>query len=138
MADGEFLHEFVVAGRPVSSQTRWRDRVREWMVAVRAASLRREPARVPASSEPLSVRITHYFAEVDLDVDNIAKPVLDAVKGGVLRDDKQVYELVIRKREAASARRAAGLPIIVSDALASVPELVHVVVRALPSEDGPR
>lgn len=90
---------------------------------------------LPVSTGPVSVQITYYFDEIDMDVDNIAKPVLDALKGGVLGDDKQVYELIVRKREAAPAKRSPSVPTIVSEALAPAPELVHVVLRALPSED---
>jgi hypothetical protein len=53
----------------------------------------------------------------------------------VIRDDRQVHELLVQKREAAAAKRPASLPDAVAEALASAPELVHVVVRTLPSED---
>jgi hypothetical protein len=77
---GEVLVAFVVVGRPVSLQARRRDRVRDWMTAVRAASLGAMPAGVAMSTDRCPS--DHVLPrQGDLDIDNIAKPVLDALKG---------------------------------------------------------
>lgn len=107
MASGAVIAEFVAIGRPVSLQARRRDRVREWRVAVRTASLGGAVASSPVVTEAVAVEIAYYLDEVGLDVDNIAKPVLDALKGGLLADDKQVGELLVCKRRSASAARMA-------------------------------
>ena len=52
------------------------------------------------SGEPLAVRITYFFwGAIDLDVDNIAKPILDALKSIVYNDDRQVEELLLVHRD---------------------------------------
>ena len=43
--------------------------------------------------------ITYFFENVDLDLDNIPKPILDALKGLVYNDDSQITDLICRKRE---------------------------------------
>jgi hypothetical protein len=48
--------------------------------------------------------IYFYQGETTLDVDNIAKSLLDGLKGVLFRDDQQVSELLIRK-----SRFSAGL-----------------------------
>jgi crossover junction endodeoxyribonuclease RusA len=40
--------------------------------------------------------MTYVFAEVAVDLDNLAKPVLDALKGLVYEDDGQITEIAIR------------------------------------------
>ena len=50
--------------------------------------------------------IYFYQGETTLDVDNIAKSLLDGLKGVLFRDDQQVSELLVRK-----TRLSAGLPL---------------------------
>lgn len=47
---------------------------------------------------PLAVTIIYFYDRVELDVDNIPKPVLDALKGLIYADDSQVFDLICRKR----------------------------------------
>jgi Holliday junction resolvase RusA-like endonuclease len=39
------------------------------------------------------------FVSVAVDLDNLAKPVLDALKGVVFQDDGQISDMRMRKRE---------------------------------------
>ncbi len=43
--------------------------------------------------------ITYFFQEAAPDVDNIPKPILDALNGVVYADDEQVSDLLCRKRD---------------------------------------
>ena len=43
--------------------------------------------------------ITYFFENVDIDVDNIPKPILDALVGLVYYDDSQVFDIICRKRD---------------------------------------
>ena len=52
----------------------------------------------PPSSEPVMVSITYFFDRVDFDVDNFPKPILDALKELVYVGDRQVTDLICRKR----------------------------------------
>ncbi len=45
------------------------------------------------------VSITYFFEGASLDVDNVPKPILDALKGLVYTDDAQITDLVCRKRD---------------------------------------
>ena len=44
------------------------------------------------------VTITYFYDRVSLDVDNIPKPILDALKGLGYLDDEQVTDIICRKR----------------------------------------
>ena len=43
--------------------------------------------------------ITYFFQDAAPDVDNIPKPILDALTGIVYVDDEQVSDLLCRKRD---------------------------------------
>lgn len=99
--------ELVVPGAPRSanagarSRRRWRERV--------ARAARERLAEEDAPAEPdLSVLIIYFYqGETVLDIDNIAKSLLDGVKGILFADDRQASELLVRK-----TRLSAGLSLI--------------------------
>ena len=45
------------------------------------------------------VIITYFYEGAPLDVDNIPKPILDALNGLVYSDDAKVSDLLCRKRD---------------------------------------
>ena len=90
--------EFVIGGPPVSQQTRRRERVREWTTEVRGAAVRTWDTDPPVSVA-IMVTITYFFNGTPFDVDNIPKPILDALKGTIFNDDAQVFDLLCRKRD---------------------------------------
>lgn len=79
--------EFVIEGPPVSQQTRRRARRRAWVDELRRSAMSRWPTDAPPAVGPIRVDVTYIFAGVAVDLDNLAKPVLDALKHLVFRDD---------------------------------------------------
>jgi crossover junction endodeoxyribonuclease RusA len=75
------------------------------------------------------VIVTHYYASVSIDLDNLAKPILDAIKGIAIVDDSQVCELVLRRIAVQDALRLSLPSPLVAGALVMAPELLHVLVR---------
>lgn len=81
----------------MSQQARRRNRVRAWTRAVRSAAGQDWNADAPVVGS-VAVTITYFYDKDPLDVDNIPKPILDALKGLVYSDDSQVFDLLCRKR----------------------------------------
>ena len=82
----------------MSQQTRRRSRLQEWKEEVHRAANRSWDADQPVEG-PITVTITYFFDDVPFDVDNIPKPILEALIGLVYIDDSQVFDLTCRKRE---------------------------------------
>jgi hypothetical protein len=96
--------EFIVAGAPRSANANPRSR-RRWRERVSQAALQRLEEDTGPTNQDLALLIIYFYqGETFLDVDNIAKSLLDGLKGIVFRDDHQVSELMIRK-----SRFSAGL-----------------------------
>src|SRR5260221_10060228 len=99
--------EFIVPGAPRSananprSRRRWRERVSE------AARELLAEAGEPTHQDLSIVIIYFYQGETSLDVDNIAKALLDGLKGILVYDDRQISQLVVRK-----TRIAGGVSLI--------------------------
>jgi crossover junction endodeoxyribonuclease RusA len=120
------LVEFLIDGPPVSQQARRSGLVRDYIGEVRALAAGAYGRR-PPFPDPARVEITILFAATAGDVDNFAKPILDALKGVVLADDGQVMDLLLRKRPL-GATPFTDPSDAVLHRLAAGREFVHVMV----------
>ena len=120
------LVEFLIDGPPVSQQARRRSRVSDYTLEVRELAVAAYGRRLPFP-ELARVEITILFAASAGDVDNFAKPILDALKGVVLTDDGQVMDLLLRKRPLGATPFTDPSDAML-DRLAAGREFVHVSV----------
>jgi crossover junction endodeoxyribonuclease RusA len=90
--------EFLIRSRPVSQQERRKARRDEWKEFVRGEAERSwGPAHVLADG-PVCVTLIYLYDEVALDIDNVIKPIQDALVGLVFLDDSLVTDVIIRRR----------------------------------------
>ena len=128
MADGRF--EFVVEGPPVPLRAARKNakRYREWKGQVHAAALARWPVGDrPTRSNRVAVRITNYFTLSPPDIDNIIKPILDALNGLVYEDDRQVSRVTSVKHDLSES--VSDPAPLVAEGLALCSELIHVRIE---------
>ncbi len=85
--------KFTVSGQPVSSQAGNKKQLSQWVESVRSK------AQQHWSGAPLNrfvhVSITYCCREWCGDIDNLAKPILDALQGIIYRDDHLVRRLTL-------------------------------------------
>jgi methionyl-tRNA formyltransferase len=96
----EFPIEFLVAGTPVSAQTKRSASKIEWQARVKTASRAALPEGHWATGGPIAATL-YYFpaAAMQGDIDNIVKPILDALAKHIYVDDTQVERVVVQKFE---------------------------------------
>ena len=96
----EFPFEFVVEGTAVSAQAERPESIHQWKAQIVAASRPRLPEGHFATQSPLAVTL-FYFPAVEMqgDIDNIVKPILDCMGKHIYMDDRQVHRLVVQKFE---------------------------------------
>ena len=126
--------ELIMEQAPVSSQTRRRQRFHEWRQDLERAARLVWDTEVPVAV-PVLVTITYFFDGTPVDVDNIPKPILDALKGLVFRDDSQVYDLLCRKRNRADSLRIEGPSQGLLDALDNSRQVLHIKVTAAQNQE---
>ena len=124
--------EFVLGERAVSQQTRATQSRNKWMQKVRSAASAHWTGESPVT-EPVAVTITCFFAQDAFtkdvpDVDNIPKPILDALNGLVYSDDAQVFDLLCRKRNRGDDLRIPNPSVALLDCLGKSEDVVHVLV----------
>jgi crossover junction endodeoxyribonuclease RusA len=100
----DFPIEFLVQGTPVSSQAKRPESKNEWKERVKSASNTAIPNLHFASDESMAVTLYYLPSEpMQGDIDNIVKPILDALCQHIYRDDNQVARVVVQKFEPGNA-----------------------------------
>jgi Holliday junction resolvase RusA-like endonuclease len=128
-----FHFEFIVDGPPVSQQARRRERVRQWIAKVRSAAAQSWSPQEEPFSAPVLLNITYFYKTSFMDVDNIPKPIIDALKGLVFIDDNQVTDMACRKRNLENV--LIGTPSsTLGEGLSHGVEFLYVVVEAAPDQ----
>ncbi len=73
--------------------------------------------------------INYFFEGRSLDIDNVPKPVLDALKGLVYVDDTQVSDLLCRKRLWGAALRIQAPTPLLLETRSRFRQFLHVTVH---------
>jgi Holliday junction resolvase RusA-like endonuclease len=123
--------EFTIKGPPVSLQTKNRQRLQQWKAAVAAAAATAW-THAHAVADEVAVTITYYYEDVSPDVDNIIKPIQDALIGIVFNDDGQVVDTKSRKRLIDGSFRIRGASAILLSAFADGDDFLHIKVEDAP------
>jgi crossover junction endodeoxyribonuclease RusA len=122
--------EFTIQGPPVSSQTRNRARLQQWKSDVRDAAQARVVTGATLVQDPVQITITYYYEGDSPDVDNIIKPIQDALNGIVFVDDGQVAETKSRKRGLNSSYQIKGASGVLLQGFAAGIGFLHIRVEA--------
>ncbi len=81
--------EFIIPARPVSQQTRRRERIHEWKRFVADCAKQYGTSTHTRADGPVAVQIIYLCEEAAVDLDNILKPFIDALIGLALDGDRQ-------------------------------------------------
>ena len=132
----EFPIEFLVRGTPVSHQAKLAKSKDEWKARVRAASSEVMPTPHFASDARIGITLYYLPGEpMQGDIDNIVKPILDALSRHVYLDDHQVERLVVQKFEQAEAETFARRTAVLNAAFSGDRPVLYVRVTSDPTEE---
>ena len=131
-----FPFEFIINGPPVSLQTKRRQRLQQWKTDVaNAARSYLQPGSAPSTAR-LAIKITYYYEGSTPDVDNIIKPIQDALVGLVYVDDNQIMETASRKKDINSAYRIKGASPVIVEGFVNGVDFLHIkVIEHQPNQD---
>jgi hypothetical protein len=120
--------DFCALGVPASMQGSPRRR-NAWKTTVRAAAQLAWPAGELPLTGKVQIRITFYHDSTPLDVDNMIKPIQDALCGLVYIDDNQVSDTHGHLRDLNGAYRVRGMTAAQSGGFVSGGPFVHVRIE---------
>lgn len=132
----EFPIEFVVKGTPVSLQAKLPKSRDEWKQRVKDASSKVIPSPHFASEDRVAITL-YYLPEEPMqgDVDNIVKPILDALCRHIYIDDRQVERVVVQKFEPGNVFPFAEPTTTFTEALNADRPLLYVRISNDPFEE---
>lgn len=124
--------EFVVMGTPLSQQaSSWRKAAWKSQVAAGASK-----AATFGYICPLRVTLAYFCPVLGVDIDNIVKPILDAMKGILYEDDRRIVQVQTFAIEIADAARIANATVAIATGLETASDFVVVRVEpARPTEE---
>lgn len=127
---GKPIVDFVVVGQPRTpnsgSKQAWKDRV------AAAATAEWTSGRPPLAAE-IAVTIVFFFeGETNIDIDNIVKPILDALEGVVIEDDRHVSQVIARKTDQSSVGDILNPPKMLTQYLRQMAQFVYVAIKGPP------
>lgn len=78
--------------------------------------------------------ITYFYESVSMDIDNLIKPISDALKGLVYLHDDQVTDVLCRKRNLTSDLRIENPSSVLADGFSRGNEFLYIVVEEAPDQ----
>jgi hypothetical protein len=91
------IFEVVLVGSPVSLNSRGTPAYEAWRQYVFECSCASLPLEWTPRLDDLHVEIDYFWVDSHIDIDNLAKPILDELKTGqVFGDDNQLTRLGVR------------------------------------------
>ena len=125
-----FPFEFTVEGVALSQGARGKGK---WQEHVRHSAAQRWHRQSPVG-EAIMVTITCFYRNRQFDLDNILKPILDAMNRLIYEDDKQITDLHTHKRVLSADLEARSPSSVLSIALARPTPFVHIIVDHAPDQ----
>lgn len=118
--------EFTIKGPPVSLQTKKRNRLQSWKSDVKIAAQRALGEASNISADDIAITITYYYEGDTPDVDNIIKPIQDALVGVCYNDDNQIKDTRSRKKRINGSYKIRNASAVILNAFAEGDAFLHI------------
>ncbi len=128
--------EFLIPRRPLSLQTGSRKNLQAWKRFVAGEAEKAWGGQSPVAAVDLHLTLVYLSGTHPADVDNIIKPIQDALVGPILADDRLVVDVESHRRLITGMFEPARLPALLRQGLLAGKECVYVRLRdAQPLEE---
>jgi len=117
--------EFLIPKRPVSLQTKNRKNLQSWKNFVCAETCK-DWSGAPHSGNELHLTLIYLCDDDPVDVDNIIKPIQDALVGTIYDDDLLISDVESHRRPLTGVFDIAKHPVLLVDGILSGTECVYV------------
>lgn len=121
------LVEFLIPRRPVSLQAKNRRNLQAWKNYVSAEAKKAWPD-APVANSAFHLKLVYLYDQDPVDVDNIIKPIQDALDGVIYTSDIYVTDVESHRRPIAGTYDVLRIPRMIMQAILSRQECVYVQV----------
>jgi energy-converting hydrogenase A subunit M len=81
------------------------------------------------------LQVTYFYDSIAIDVDNIVKPIQDAIIGLAYVDDEQVTDVLVRKRDLSGNFKIENMTSTLAEGFARGNEFLHIVIMDAPDQE---
>ena len=120
--------QFVVPGPPISNQSPGLN-LQNWRTAVAAEALKHWSAATLAGKLKAIIINFHTGDKPSVDVDNMSKPILDAMQNIVYEDDRQIRQAEITHLRIDASLVFVGAPKVLVAAVQAGDQFVYVRIE---------
>lgn len=120
--------EFTFEGPPLSLQSKSKARKSAYRTRVGTAAQTVLPAGFTPVTGDLTIVITYYYEGTTPDIDNIIKPIQDALIGIIYADDNQIADTRSRKKEIDGSYTIRNVSLPILQAFSNGTEFIHVKI----------
>ncbi len=92
------IFDFLIPQRPVSLQTKNRSNLQAWKAFVKAEAAKTWNRTVLSEDLDLHLTLVYLYDTAPVDIDNIIKPIQDALVGLIYQDDRQITDVQAHRR----------------------------------------
>ena len=108
----------------------------KWTAAVQQAALSQWIADRPPYTTEVGAAIVYYYRdETNIDVDNMGKLILDALKGVIIEDDGLITQLTSRKTDQNAIIAIRNPSEVLASAIGTYDSFVYVVIGNPPNHE---
>ncbi|NOQ36546.1 MAG: RusA family crossover junction endodeoxyribonuclease [Methylococcaceae bacterium] len=122
------LFEFLIKQRPLSLQTRNRNNLQAWKNFVRQEASKTWNDTL-IEEQYLHVVIVYLSDDSPPDVDNIVKPILDALVGLIYEDDVLIADVESHRRYLSDGIEITNLPELLQSGVLDGEECVYIKIE---------
>ncbi len=83
----------------------------------------------------MMLQITYFYDTGAIDVDNIIKPIQDAIIGLAYIDDDQVTDVLARKRNLSGNFKVKNMTVTLAEGFSRGNEFLHIIVADAPDQE---
>ncbi|MEH2160969.1 MAG: RusA family crossover junction endodeoxyribonuclease [Nostoc sp.] len=120
--------EFLIPRRPVSLQTKKRENLQAWKNFVRVEAQKVWKDKSPITKGDIQLTLVYICDEFPADIDNIIKPIQDALVDLVFEDDSLISDVDSHRRFLSDPIDIKSLPSLLQSAVILGKECVYVKV----------
>ncbi|MDX2272202.1 MAG: RusA family crossover junction endodeoxyribonuclease [Cyanobacteriota bacterium] len=88
-----------------------------------------------AATGLIMLQVTYFYDAVAIDLDNIVKPIQDAIIGLAYIDDDQITDILIRKRNLLGNFTVGNMTSTLAEGFSRGNEFLHIVVIDAPDQE---
>jgi crossover junction endodeoxyribonuclease RusA len=129
--------DICVHGIPISAQTKHRAQLQTWREQVRSACRELWPVERAILTGPVRLSVTYYGEHKGPDLDNLVKPIQDALQQVVYGNDRQVIGFSARFEDIDERFAARYMSPVLAAAFVRGDPFVHIEVWYPPHDEVP-